>query len=75
VQRPDRVASKLRLDRACLAQGIKGGAWRAAQCDQESDGVVAVHFDGFAQLLIEAEADEQDSVFVDPQLCALAELF
>ncbi len=75
MQRPDRVASKLRLDRACLAQGIKGRARRAAQRDQESGGVVAVHFDGLAELLIEAEADEHDSVPVDLQLCALAELF
>jgi hypothetical protein len=75
VQRPDRVAAKLRLDRACLARGIKGRARRAAQRDQESGGVVAVHFDGLAQLLIEAEADEHDSVPVDLQLCALAELF
>ncbi len=44
----NRVASKLRLDRACLAQGIKGRARRAAQRDQESGGVVAVHFDGLA---------------------------
>jgi hypothetical protein len=75
VQRPDRVASKLRLDRACLAQGIEGRAPRAAQRDQESGGVVTVHFDGLAELLIEAEADEHDSVPVDLQLRALAELF
>jgi len=36
--------------------GIKGGARRAARRDQESGGVVAVHFDALAQLLIEAEA-------------------
>ena len=75
VQRPDRVAAQLRLDRACLAQGIKGGAGCAAQRDQESGRVVAVHFDGLAELLIEAEADEHGSVPVDLQLCALAELF
>ena len=56
MQRPDRVACKLRLDRACLAQGIKGRARRAAQRDQEPGGVVAVHFDGLAELLIEAGA-------------------
>ena len=75
MQRPDRVAAKLRLDRACLVQGIKGRARRAAQRDQESGGVVAVHFDGLPKLLIEAEADEHDSVPVDLQLRALAELF
>ena len=55
MQRPDRVASKLRLDRACLAHGVKGGARHAAQRDQESGGVVAMHFDGLAQLFVEAE--------------------
>jgi hypothetical protein len=34
-----------------------------------------VHFDGLAQLLIEAEADEHGSVPIDLQLGALAELF
>jgi hypothetical protein len=34
-----------------------------------------VHFHGLMQLLVEAEADEHGSVPVDPQLCALAELF
>jgi hypothetical protein len=34
-----------------------------------------VHFDGLAELLIEAEADEHDSVPVDLQLRAPAELF
>ena len=75
MQRPDRVASKLRLDRACLAQGIKGGARRAAQRDQESGGVVAVHFDGLTQLLVKAEADEHGPVPVDLQLRTLAKLF
>jgi hypothetical protein len=46
-----------------------------AQGDQEAGGVVAVHFDGLAELLIEAEADEHDSVPVNLQLRALAELF
>ena len=75
MQHPDRVAAELRPDRACLAQRVKGRALRAAQRDQESGGVVAVHFDGLAELLIEAETDEHDSVPVDLQLCALAELF
>jgi hypothetical protein len=74
VQHPDRVPAQLRLDRACLAQGVKGGARRAAQRDQESGGVVAVDFDQLAELVIEAEADEHGSIAVDLQLCALAEL-
>ena len=75
VQRADRVAFKLRLDQACLAHRVEGGARYAAQRDQGSGGVVAVHFHGLAQLLVEAEADEHGSVPVDLQLCALAELF
>jgi hypothetical protein len=42
-------SSRLRLDRACLAQGTKGGAGCAAQRDQESGGAVTVHFDGLAE--------------------------
>ena len=75
MQRPDRVTSKLGRDRPCLAQGIEGRARRAAQRDQESGGVVAVHFDRLAELLIEAEADEHDPLPVDLQLRALAKLF
>jgi len=74
IQGPDRVASELGLDRTCLAHGIKGRARSAAQRDQESGGVVTVHFDGLAELLIEAEADEHDSVPVNLQLRALAKL-
>jgi hypothetical protein len=74
MQRPDRVASKLGMDRTCLVQGIEGRARRATQRDQESGGVVAVHFDGLAELLIEAEADEHDPVPVNLQLRALAKL-
>ena len=74
MQRPDRIASKLGLDRTCLAQGIKGRARCATQRDQESGGVEAVHFDGLAELLIEAEADEHDPVPPNLQLRALAKL-
>ena len=74
MQRPDRVASKLGMDRTCTAQSIEGRARRATQCDQESGGVVAVHFDGVAELLVEAEADEHDPVPVNLQLRALAKL-
>jgi len=74
IQGPDRVASKLGMDRTCLAHGLKGRARRAAQRDQESGGVVAVHFDGLAELLIEAEADEHDPIPVNLQLRALAKL-
>ena len=75
MQRPDRVASKLGRDRTCLAQGMEGRARRAAQRDQESGGAVTVHFDGLAELLIEAEADEHDPIPVNLQLRALAKLF
>jgi hypothetical protein len=74
MQRPDRVASELGMDRTCLAKGIEGRARRATQRDQESRGVVAVHFDGLAELLIEAETDEHDPVPVNLQLRALAKL-
>ena len=68
-------SSRLRLDRACLAQRVKGGARRATQRDQKPGGVVTVHLDRLAMLLIEAEADEHGRVAVDPQLRALAKLF
>jgi hypothetical protein len=74
VQRLDRVASKLGMDRTGLAQFIKGRTRRAAQRDQESGGVVAVHLDWLAELLIEAEADEHGSVAVNLQLRTLAKL-
>jgi hypothetical protein len=74
VQRPDRVASELGLDRTCLPHGLKGGAGRATQRDQESGGVVAVHLDWLAELLIEAEADKHGSLAVNPQLGTLAKL-
>ena len=73
VQRLDRVASKLGPDRT-LPHGLEGGAGRAAQRDQESGGVVAVHLDRLAQLLVEAEADGHGSLAVNPQLGTLAKL-
>jgi hypothetical protein len=75
MQNPDRVASGLGVHRTCLAQGSNGGARRAAQRDQESSRVVAVHFDGLVEFFIEAEADEHDAVPVNLQLRSLAKLF
>jgi hypothetical protein len=63
------------MDRTCLAQGINDGACCATQRDQESGGVVAVHFDGLAELLVEPEANEHCPVLVHLQLRALAKLF
>src|SRR4029079_6329253 len=60
MQRPDRIASRLGLDRTGPAQRVERGARRAAQRDQESGGVVTVHLDRLAELLIEAEPDEHD---------------
>jgi len=74
MQRRDRVAGQLGMDRF-PAQGIEGRAGRAAQRDQESGGVVAVHLDRLAELVIEAEPDEHGPVPVNLQLRALVELF
>lgn len=75
MQRTNRVASGLGMDRTGLAQGVKGGARRTAQCDQKSGGVVTVHFDRLAELLVEAKPDEHGPVPVDLQFRALAKLF
>jgi hypothetical protein len=74
MQRPDRVAAKLGTDRTCLAQDLKGRARRAAQRDQVSGGAIAVHLDGLAEMLVQAEAHEQGPVWVSLQPRALAEL-
>jgi hypothetical protein len=75
MERTDGVASRLGIDRTCPAQRIEGGTRRATQSDEESGGVVTVHFDRFAELLIEAEPDEHGPVAVDLQLRPLAKLF
>jgi len=63
------------MHRICLAEGGQGRARRAAQCDQESGRVVAVHFDRLVELRIEAEADEHRAVPVNLELRTLAKLF